>query len=101
MNWSFALHGKYIPLFFNANLYQRPKFNNFFAVEMENDIPTYQSYGMKRLVDKRVRKYNKSNVTQYLMRWLKYGFEHDQWKKKSIFNDCLKLVKKYKTTFFT
>ena len=85
-------------LFLGENPYQRPKFNHFFAVEMENDIPTYQSYEIEKLVDKRVRKYNKTNVTQYLMRQFKYGFEHGQWKKKSVFNDCLTLVEKYETS---
>ena len=70
------------PLFFGENLYDRPKFNHFPAVEMKNDIPTYQSYEIEKLVDKRVRKDNKNNVTQYLMKWLKYVFEHDQWEKK-------------------
>ena len=83
------MHGKYIPSFFVAqwepllpgkNLYQRPKFNHFFVVEMENDIPTYQSY-KKNWLTNVYGKYNKTNVVQYLMKWLKYGFEHDQWKK--------------------
>ena len=56
------------PLIFGENLYHRPKFNHLLAVEMENDIPTYQSYEIKKLVDN-------------LMKWLKYGPEHDQWKK--------------------
>ena len=64
---------------------------------MENDIPTYQSYEIEKLVDKRVRKYNKTNFTQYLMKWLKYGPEHDQWK-NSAFNDCLELVEEYETS---
>ena len=31
------------------------------------------------------------------MKLLKYGPEHDQWKKKSVFNDCLKVVEIYET----
>ena len=51
---------------------------------MENNILTYQSYEIKKLVDKRVRKYNKMNVTQYLIKWLIYGFKHYQWKKNRV-----------------
>ena len=68
--------------------------------EMENDIPTYQSYEIDKLIDKRVRRYNKTNVTKYLIKWLKYGPEYGRWKSFSVFNDCLKLVKKDETALF-
>ena len=55
-------------LFFGNDPYHRFKFNHIPAVEIENDIPTYQSYKIGKLVGKRVRKYNKTNVVQYLMK---------------------------------
>ena len=70
-----------IPLPLDEDPYQRPRPSHPPAVEMESDNPTYQSYEVEKMVDKRVRKYNKTNVTQYLVKWLKYGFEHDQWEK--------------------
>ena len=100
------MHGKCIPVVFVAqlelllpgeNLYPRPKFNHFFAVEMETDIPTYQLYEVEKMVDKRVRKYNKTNVVQYLIKWLKYGPKHNQWKKNSTFDNCIDLAEKYET----
>ena len=47
------------PLPPGENPYHRFKLNYLPAVEMENDIPDNQSYKIKKLVDKRVRKYNK------------------------------------------
>ena len=43
------------------------------------------------------RKYNETNVVQYLTKRFGYKPEHNQWKSFSVFNDCLKLVKKYET----
>ena len=59
------------PLPPGENPYHRFKFNHFPAVEMENDIPDNQLYEIKKLIDKRVRNYNKTDVIQYLMKWLK------------------------------
>ena len=43
---------------------------------------------------------NQTDVIQYLVKWLKYSFEHDQSKNLSVFNDCLKLVEGYETIAF-
>ena len=85
------------PLPPGENLYHRLKSIHFPAVEMQNDIPDNQSYKIKKLVDKRIRKYNKTNVVQYLMKWLKYAFEYNQCKNIAILNNCLDLVKKNET----
>lgn len=50
------------------------------------------------MVDKRIRKYNKTEVTQFLIKWLCYGPEHNQWKSLSALDNCLKLVEKYEAS---
>ena len=56
------------PLPSEENLYRRFHFNHFPAVEMENDIFYNQSYKIRKLIDKRIRKYNRIEIIQYLMK---------------------------------
>ena len=86
------------PLLRGQNLYQRPKFNYFPAVEMGNDIPGNQSYEIEKLIDKRIRKYNRISIIQYLMKWFWYNPEHNQWKSLSALDNCLDLIEKYETS---
>ena len=84
------------PLLSGENPYNRPGFNHTPVIETKKDIPTYQSYEIEKLVGKRTRKYNKTEIVQYLIKWFGYGPEHNQWKTFSAFNDYLKLVNKNK-----
>ena len=52
----------------SENFYQRFKFNHSNNVKMKNDTPQYKFYKIEKLITKRIRKYNKINVTQYLIR---------------------------------
>ena len=52
----------------DENFYRRSKFNHFDVVEMKNDISKYQFYEIEKIVDKRIRKYNRTNVIQYFVR---------------------------------
>ena len=79
------------------NLYHRFKFNHFPAVETENDIFDNQSYEIKKLLNKRIRKYNRIANIQYLMKWFEYGPEYNQWKNLSAFDNCLDLMEEYET----
>lgn len=56
--------------------YRRPRPSHPEAVEMKGDTPEYRSYEVEKIVGKRIRKYNKTPVTQYLVRWLGYGPEY-------------------------
>ena len=53
---------------FDENFYHRSKFNHFDVVEIKNDTSNYQFYEIEKIVDKRIRKYNRTYVTQYLIR---------------------------------
>ena len=86
------------PLPPGENPYHRFEFNHFPAVEMENDIPDNQSYEIKKLIDKRKRKYNRIAIIQYLMKCLGYNPAYNQWKSLSAFDNCLDLIKEYKTS---
>ena len=47
---------------FDKNSYHRFKFSHFDVVEMKNDTSKYQFYEIEKIVDKRIRKYNRINV---------------------------------------
>ena len=83
---------------FDENLYQRARFNYFEIVEIKNDTLEYQFFEIEKLIIKRIRKYNRIYVIQYLIRWLNYESKYDEWKSLSTFNNNLKLVKQYEIT---
>ena len=85
------------PLPSGGKLYHRFKFNNFLAVEIGNDIFDNQSYEIKKLINKRIRKYNRIANIQYSMKWFEYGPEYNQWKNLSAFDNCLDLMEEYET----
>ena len=88
------------PLPLGENPYRRPRLNHPPTVEINGDTPNNRSYKIKKLVDKRTRKYNKINVVQYLIKCFGYGPEYNQWKNFSVFKDCLKLVGEYEAASF-
>ena len=75
--------------------YRRPRPSHPDAVEMEGDTPQYQSYEVEKLVGKRLRRYKRTTVTQYLVRWVGYGPEYDEWRSLSALDNCLELVEEY------
>ena len=52
----------------DENFYRRSRFSHSDAVEMKNDTLDNQFYEIEKIVDKRIRKYNRTYVTQYLVR---------------------------------
>ena len=82
----------------DENFYRRSRFSHFDVVEMKNDTFDNQFYEVEKLVDKRTRKYNRTNVTQYLVRWLNYESKYDKWKNLVALENSMKLMKKYKLT---
>ena len=80
---------------FDENFYRRSKFNYFDVVEIKNDTSNYQFYEIEKIVDKRVRKYNRTNVIQYFIWWLKYESKYDEWKNFVVLKNSMKLMKNY------
>ena len=81
--------------FNESNLYNRFKSNYLDFVEMKNDIDDWKSYTMKRFVNKRLRKFERTTVIQYLMKWKNYDSKFNEWRSLFYLNNCLKLMKKY------
>ena len=75
--------------------YNRSKFDHSNSVYVENDIEIEKSYEMKRVIDKRVKKFDTISVIQYKIKWKEYDSEFDEWKLVSQLENCMNLVKKY------
>ena len=78
--------------------YSRPRPTHPASVEVEGDTPENQSYEVEKLVDKRIRKYGRTPVTQYLVRWLGYGAEYDEWRSISALENSMELVEQYEAS---
>ena len=75
----------------NANSFQRnaASFESIFVERNTNDVKFYE---VKKIVIKRA---NKKRDLKYLMRWLNYDFEHDQWKNISKLKNVMNLINDY------
>ena len=54
--------------FVEADSYERSRFHYFDFIEIEDDTNQYKSYEIEKLIDKRIRRYNKTLVIQYLVK---------------------------------
>ena len=59
------------------------------------NLENEKNYEVECLIDKRTRTYEKTTVTQYLVRWLDYEPEYDEWKSLSALAGCTDLIEKY------
>ena len=59
---------------------------------------------MKRILNKRIRKFERITIIQYMIKWLDWELEYNEWRFYIYLNNCLKLVEKYeerqRTKFF-
>ena len=64
--------------FNKKNFYYCSRFNYLKAVKVKSDIKNWKSYIVKRIVDKRLRKFDWIIVIQYLIKWNGYGFKYNE-----------------------
>ena len=79
----------------DENLYRRSRSNYSSIVKVEKNIENWKFYEMKRIEIKRFRKFDRTIVIQYFVKWLRYKSKFNEWKSLSYFDDCLKLIKKF------
>ena len=75
--------------------YNRSKSDHSDAVKVDENIEHEKSYEVERILIKRIRKYERTAVTQYLIKWLDYESEFNEWKFFSALDHCLKLIEKF------
>ena len=77
--------------------YNRPRPDYPDEVEVE-ELPNTaweKNYEVDHLLGKRSRKFGRTNVVQYLVRWKGYGPAYDQWKSIAKLAGCMDLIEKY------
>ena len=87
-------------VFVEVDFYQRFRFHHFDSIEMKNDTDEYKSYEIEKLVVKRQRKYNKTWITQYLMRWINYELEYDEWRNVFALTNSTNLIESFELSHF-
>ena len=75
--------------------YERPRPTHPDSVEVEGDTEEWKSYEVEKVVKKRIRRYGNRPIAQYLIRWLGYGPEYDEWRSLSALGDCMELVEEF------
>ena len=55
-------------IFVEIDFYNRSRFHYFDFIEIENDTNQYKFYKIEKLIEKRIRNYNKIFVIQYLIK---------------------------------
>ena len=90
--------------FFEKNSYNRFKFDYSNVVEMKKNTNDWRFYVMKRILNKRIRKFERIIVIQYIIKWFDWKLEYNEWRFFFYLNNCLKLIEKYekrqRTKFF-
>ena len=81
----------------SSDSYNRFRSNYFDSVHVEENTKNNKFYEVEKILNKRIRKFERTNVTQYLIRWLRYDSKYDEWKSINTLNNCFQLVKKYET----
>ena len=77
--------------------YQRFKFDFSIEIEIEEmfNIEFEKNFEMKIIMSKRIRIFNKTRVTQYLIRWKDWNSIYDEWKNIVKLIEFIDLVEKY------
>ncbi len=81
--------------FASQDSYKRLKLDHLDFVFVKEDIETYKSYEIERILNKRTRQYKKIKMNQYLIRWKKYESKFDEWKSLSELKNCIDLIKDF------
>ena len=82
-------------IFVDFDSYQRLRSHHSNSVEMKRDTNEYRFYEIDKLVSKKIRKYNKTLIIQYLVRWINYEFEFDEWRSVFDLQNNLNLIENY------
>ena len=84
---------------FVQNSYNRSRSEHSESIYVEEDNEFEKSYEIEAIIDKRIRKFEKTSITQYKIKWLRYDSEFDEWRFVAKLDDCMNLVKNYEKQF--
>lgn len=75
--------------------HRRPRPTHPGSIFVEGDTKQWKSYEVQRILNKRTFRQGRGWTTQYLIRWLGYGAEHDKWYNVKYLANCKDLIEEY------
>ena len=84
-----------LKFYFDENFYHKFKSNYSNFVKIEKNTNDWRFYVIKKILDKRIKKFERISVIQYMIKWLDWKSEYNEWRFFFYLNNCLKLMKKY------
>ena len=84
------------------NFYNKFRFNHSEEVEIKDifNMSWLKSYEIKKLINRRIKNYEKRKIIQYLLRWKDYEFKYDEWKSFTALSNFMNFVENYKRIHF-
>jgi hypothetical protein len=76
----------------DSNSYNRSRSTNSDSVETMSDTSIKKSFEIEKVLKKRIRKYERTKITQYLMKWLEWELEHNSWVSAKDCSNFMKLI---------
>jgi hypothetical protein len=80
-----------------SDSYNRSRSSNSRSIEVKDDTTKKQSFEMKKILQKRTRKYDKIVVVQYLLKWRDWEFEHNFWVSTKDCSNFMNLIMNFET----
>ena len=79
------------------NFYDRSRFHHSNEIDVDEMSNTdfERNYEVKKIINRRTRKYERIAIQQYLVRWLNYDSKYDTWRPLSKLQGCLALIEVY------
>lgn len=77
------------------NPFHRPRPEEPPSVFVEGDTDTMKSFELERILDKRMIRKGRGLATEYLVKWVGYGPEHDRWLNIKDLGNAKELVQDY------
>ncbi len=81
----------------DADSFKHSWSNNSFSIEVEENIKKWVSYEIEKLIDDRVRWFDRDSlICKYLVRWKEYESEYNEWYDENLLNNASELIQNYK-----
>ena len=83
--------------FATNDFYDKKRFDHFETVKVNEMSNTNwkKNYEIKKIMNRRLKVFDRKFILQYLIKWKRYDVEFDEWKTLSFLKKCLKLIKNY------
>jgi hypothetical protein len=85
----------------DSDSYNRSRSTNSESVEIKDDTSIKRSFEIEKILKKRNKRYDKTKIIQYLIKWLKWESEHNSWMSRKNCENATNLITKSKIEWMT